>query len=373
MNGSIDRTLAGKALTASAVAAVIVILLVVLWQAANILLLLFAGVLLAVFFCRLASMLQRRTRLPYGWSLLVVVVVLVGVIGLIVWLRASTIAQQADELMRELPRALDEVKVSLQQHGLGRRVMEELSRRESVPSDLLSHATGLFSTTLGFLFNLLILLFIGIYLAAQPRVYRNGFVQLWPPLERRRALEILDSLGETLWWWLVARFCAMVLVGVLVTLGLWLLDLPLAFTLGVIAALLGFVPNIGPIVAAVPAVLLALLQSPQKAVYVAILYLAIQILEGYIITPILQQKAVHLPPAFVIAAQLILGVLAGAMGLALATPLAASILVLVQKIYIEGWLGDTRKGSDCGSTGGHRMNSLCECSRPIPVVNHLKT
>lgn len=147
-------------------------------------------------------------------------------------------------------------------------------------------------------------------------------------------------MGETLWWWLVARLCAMVLVGIFVTLGLWLLNVPLAFTLGYSPRYLGLCQTSVLLSRQCPPCSWRCCKAPQKAVYVAVFYLAIQILEGYLITPFLQQKAVRLPPAFVIAAQLILGALAGVMGLMLATSLAASLLVLVEKIYVEGRLGD---------------------------------
>jgi predicted PurR-regulated permease PerM len=127
----------------------------------------------------------------------------------------------------------------------------------------------------------------------------------------------------------------MAVVGVLVTIGLWLLNIPLAMTLGLIAALLDFVPNFGPIIAAVPAVLLALLESPQHAFYVMLLYWGIQILEGYIVTPWFQKRAIDMPPAVVVTAQVLLGTLLGTLGLVFATPLAAIGILLTRELYIQ--------------------------------------
>jgi len=131
----------------------------------------------------------------------------------------------------------------------------------------------------------------------------------------------------------------MLILGVLTTLGLWILGIPLALTLGIIAAVLSFIPNIGPIISAVPAILIALIESPSKALYVIFLYIGIQTVESYLITPIIQKKAVHLAPALLIAVQIMIGVLLGALGLLLATPLMVVIIVLVQMLYVQDTLG----------------------------------
>ncbi|MDQ3256520.1 MAG: AI-2E family transporter, partial [Acidobacteriota bacterium] len=199
------------------------------------------------------------------------------------------------------------------------------------------------STTLSSLANLVIILFVGIYLAADSGSYTRGLVKLFPRDHRPRAREVVDAVGDTLWWWLVGKLIAMVIVGLLTWLGLSLFGVPLALTLGILAALLDFIPNIGPIIAGVPAVLLALMISPTTALYVFIFYVVIQSLESYVLTPVLQMKTVKLPPALTIVAQVLLGVLAGGIGLILATPLAAAIFVMVKMLYVEDTLGDEVK------------------------------
>lgn len=144
-----------------------------------------------------------------------------------------------------------------------------------------------------------------------------------------------------MWWWLIGRLLSMLIVGITVTISLWLLGIPLALTLGLLAALLDFIPNLGPTLATVPAVLLALMQSPTQAVYVLLIYIVIQQAESYLLTPIVQHRTVSLPPALTIIAQVILGVLFGVMGLILASPLAAVVLVLIKMLYVEDVLGDT--------------------------------
>jgi predicted PurR-regulated permease PerM len=138
----------------------------------------------------------------------------------------------------------------------------------------------------------------------------------------------------------LGRLFSMVALGILTALGLWALGVPAAVALGLFAALLTFVPYIGAFVAALPAVLLAAAVKPILALYVAGLYLAIHIIEGYVLVPLVQRRAAHLPPALILAAQLILGLLAGIFGLLLAPPLLAAIVVLVRDIYVEDTLGD---------------------------------
>ncbi|MGH6611543.1 MAG: AI-2E family transporter, partial [Burkholderiaceae bacterium] len=201
------------------------------------------------------------------------------------------------------------------------------------------------SGVLGGIVNVLIIIFVGLYLAAEPRLYTNGLVRLVPIRHRPRAQEFLSALGHTLRWWLVGRLSLMLLNGVLTALALWLLGVPLALTLGILAGLLNFIPNIGPVIAGVPAVLIALMQSPQQALYVFILYVALQSVDGYVLTPLVQRRTIELPPVLTITAQVLLGVLLGTLGVLLATPLTAAALVLVKMLYVEDTLGDSETTS----------------------------
>ena len=125
----------------------------------------------------------------------------------------------------------------------------------------------------------------------------------------------------------------------LTTIGLWLLDVPLALVLGLIAALFTFIPNIGPILSAIPAVLFGLTVSPQQALYVGLLYGGIQVVESYLLTPLVQRKTIELPPALTLAAQVLLGVTFGGLGVALAAPLTAVTVVGTRMLYVEDALG----------------------------------
>lgn len=316
----------------------IVLLLLLFWYALDVFLLIFAGILLAIFLRALSDWLSQHAPLSPGWSLAVVVMVLISVIGLLGWLLAPSLAEQIDELSQTLPRSIQNLRQSVEQYGWGRRILDRTpSFEDLIPdkSDVLAKATGVFSTTFGVIVNVVVILFVGLYLAVNPKLYKEGFVRLFPLRKRQRTSEVLDEVGSTLRWWLLGKVIAMILIGILTTAGLWLLDVPLALTFGVLSALFTFVPNIGPPLAILPAILLALTVSPTRALYVLLLYLVIQTVESYLLTPLLQQRAVSLPPALTISAQILMAVLLGGLGLALATPLIAVSLVLVKMLYVE--------------------------------------
>jgi predicted PurR-regulated permease PerM len=332
-------------------------LALLVWYAVEVLLLVFAGVLLAVFLRGLSAGLSRRTGLGENWSLAVVCLALLLAVGGAVWWLAPEVAAQTDELRRSLPGSVSQAEAWLARYEWGRALLGQLPPAgELMPdnADLFSRVTGVFSTTLSVIANFVIILFVGLYLAADSATYTNGLVKLFPRDHRRRAREVVDAVGDTLWWWLVGKLIAMAVVGVLTWVGLSIMGVPLALTLGLLAALLDFIPNIGPVIAGVPAVLLALVSSPRLALYVFIFYVFIQVLESYVLTPVLQMKTVKLPPALTIVAQVLLGVLTGGIGLILATPLAAGALVVVKMLYVEDTLGDgpEEKERGAGKEGG---------------------
>jgi predicted PurR-regulated permease PerM len=181
---------------------------------------------------------------------------------------------------------------------------------------------------------------LAVYLAAGPRQYRAGFLRLVPPARRERAAEVLAEMGAVLRRWILARILLMAVNGCLTTIGLWIIGVPLALILGVIAGLLNFIPNIGPLAAAIPALLLGFSQGLREGAYVAALYLALQMIDGYLLTPLAEKRAVSLAPALIIVVQVLMGTLAGMLGLLLATPLAAAAAVMVRVLYLEDALGE---------------------------------
>jgi predicted PurR-regulated permease PerM len=312
--------------------------------AADVFLLAFASVLIANILRAPSEWLSEKTGIGPNWYVGAVTLLLIVALGLGAWLAAPRIAGQFSELTQSLTEALSAVQKRIEE-GLGIDIGENLLPKtgdgapEIIPM-ILGRVTGVISGALGAVANVVVILALGFYLALHSRLYFEGVVKLFPIKARPRAAEIGEAVGATLRWWLLGQLVTMTLVGLITTIGLSLLGIPLAGMLGLITALFEFAPFIGPILAAFPAVLIAFTQSPMDALYVIVLYTAVQQIEGYLITPYVQERAVNLPPALTIFAQLLMGVLFGLFGLLLATPLVAASMVIVKMAYIEDVLGD---------------------------------
>ncbi len=336
------RSLTSKVLVIAGTTVSIVLVLLFLGYAASILLLLFAGLLLAVFLSGLATALCDRTPLSYGWSLAVVLLGLIALFAGAGWLIAPQIASETSELSETLPQSVSDLEAFLNRYSWGRYLTSNIPPPRAAMSgqEVWSRITGIFSTAFGIVANAVFILITGIYLAANPKLYRDGMIRLVSIRKRQRAEEVLDALGKALWGWLTGTLISMSLIGLLAWLGLTLLGVPLPAALGFIAGLLEFVPLIGPWLGAIPAVLIGFMKSPATAVYVGFLYFGIQQVEGNLITPIVMKKAASLPPVLTLSATVIAGLFFGLLGIFLATPLAVVAKVLVQMIYVEDVLGD---------------------------------
>jgi len=311
----------------------------------DVILLLFGAILLAIFLHGLANILRRYLRLSEGISVLLVSALLVAVIALSAWLLAPSVAEQVQHLRQELPESAKKVSQFLSNYSWGRLILEQMpTSGEALEkinnSNVLSRITSYFSNTIEALTNIALMLLLAIYLASEPKSYIRGFAKIFPPDNRKRVREILYEIGETLSWWLVGKGASMLFIGVLTWIGLSIIGVPLALTLGLIAGLFSFVPNFGPILSAAPAILLAFIESPTSALYVLILFVVVQLIESNLLTPMIERRTVELPPVLTIVSQLALTLLVGAVGLILATPILAVVMVLVQTLYIEDVLGD---------------------------------
>ncbi|WP_416674670.1 AI-2E family transporter [Egbenema bharatensis] len=329
-----------RILLTAGVVGVLITLVTFIWVVADVLLLVFLGILLAIALRTLAYPIARRTRIPPRGALLIVLfTILVLMVGG-GWLFVPELLRQTDQLFEQINAALNYVEAFINQdwgEGLAGRVFEG---EQTLPDfNLLTGLPGTFADTLGILANVLFIVFIGIFIAFDPGLYRTGIISLIPPTGRQRAHEVIDSLIDGMQAWLLGRVISMIVIGIVVGVGLSLLGIPLAPALGVLTGLLEFIPIVGPVFSAFPAILIAFTQDIMQAVYVAIFFLVAQQLEGNVLTPIVQQKTVSLPPALTLTAVLVMGFLFGPLGVLVATPLAAAILILVKMLYIEDVLG----------------------------------
>ena len=318
--------------------------LVVILFAFDLALLLFAAVLLAVVLHGAASRLAERTKLPRGVCLVFLLLSLVGGLVALFITVAPDLMAELGQLRERLPEALAKLQEFVNKLGWLETAYDALPKGDgeltlSRPG-IAGRVSSALTSTVGAFVNIAIVVLVAVYLAADPRPYREGTVRLFPLKHRDRARDVLDAVGDTLFHWLQGQLVSMAVVGLLVAGGLWALGVPLAGTLGFIAGLLEFVPNIGPILSGVPAALLGITVSTSHVLYVVLLYTAVQTLESYFLTPMVMKRAIALPPALTIVAQLVGTLTAGWLGLLLATPLIAAIVVVVRKVYLESLLGE---------------------------------
>lgn len=312
------------------------------WVLRDVVLLLFAALLLAVFLRKLSGLLHRRLGLPEGFGLTLILVASLAVLAALVTWQGPRIIDEARTLQRELPSALEELRARVIRSTAAREVADELPTPTDLlgeGDELLERARTVATSTTAALTAFGLWVFLAVLLSATPRTYVDGILAVVPRGHEERARQIMHTLGETLWWWSLGRLMSMAFVGTATAIGLTLLGVPLAFLLGIIAALLSFVPNIGPILSAVPALLLALAGDPIDALWVALLYVGVQLVEGLVLDPLIDRMTVYLPPALTVTMQLVLGTLAGLAGVALAAPLTAVAMVLVSALWVEDALG----------------------------------
>ncbi|HEY0418711.1 MAG TPA: AI-2E family transporter [Acetobacteraceae bacterium] len=318
--------------------------LVLLWLTPDVLLIAFGSILVALLLHGGSDWIARHTGLPQALAMTVFCLAILGGFAAMVVVAAPVLAEQMRELWEQIPRALQVLRDLVQRQPWGSFVIDQMpGRLASTGGSLAGRATSAVVSTFGGIGDILIIAVIGVFLAANPRVYIRGLLLLIAPSGWPRAVAVLREVGAALRHWLVAQLLAMTVIGLLTTAGLWLLGVPLAVVLGVIAALFTFIPNLGPILASVPALLLALADSPSLALWVAGLYAVVQAIEGNVTTPLIQQHTIALPPALILGAQLIMGALFGILGLALATPLTAAGMTLVRLLYVDDYLGAEEK------------------------------
>lgn len=332
--------------------------LVFTWYFAATLLLIFTGMLLGVGLNALTNALGRRVHLPHAVRLAIVCIVLAVLLAGVAYLGGATIAEQASLLSSTIKSQIGNVKSFLDNHGIDTSFFDfgngASDAAANTPSDstpspatpprgplpsagaLASSGGAIVSQTFKLLLgtihgvgNIFIVLFLGLSFAAQPGVYRDGLLFLAPAKHRIRAAVIIDGISETLERWLIAQIIVMLAVGAVTWIGLAIIGIPGSFILGIQAGLLAFIPTVGPIIAGVVVVLASLASGWIPALSALILFLGVHAMESYVLTPILQRQALDIPPATLFAFQILLGVVFGIWGLALALPLVAIAKVMI--------------------------------------------
>lgn len=328
---------AGRVAAYTAVVAAVLAVFALTWLLRDVFLIAFGAIVFAVVIRAAAHPLIHRAGLREAWAVALVVLVIVATGIGVGWLFGHQIAQQLTGLTQRLPAALTEVRQWIAAKPMGKFVTDHLAGLSGGGNgasalDGMKKFFTVSAVTVGHLF---LMLFGGIYIAANPPLYRRGFVRLFPVRHRATLEDALLESGDALRRWITGQLVAMLAVGLLTGTGLALVGAPLPLVLGIVAGLLNFVPILGPFFSFVPGVLVAFTDSPQTALSAAAVYLVVQQLEGHAITPLAQRWAVKLPPAYSLVAIVSFGLLFGFFGVILGSPLAVVALHLVQRLYVK--------------------------------------
>lgn len=323
-------------------------------------LILFAALLFGVFLNQLSRRIERATGLPYRVALGVVALLLVLTAGGTLYTMGSQIVAQAATFSSQLTSALQEgwgriegtgIGQWLEDQGLDQKVERKVEQAveatvektvekgaATLPTRVLSALRAVVLWTISALGGVVVVAIVGFYLAVAPDKYREGLVRLFPPARRSRVDEVVRMVAHSLWAWILGRLIAMLVIGVGSAIGLWIIGIPLPIANGVLAGILNFIPNLGPLLSMAPPALLGLQQGGYAPLYVIGFYIVLQFIEAYLLTPLIDGNQVSLPAGLILVAQLLFGLMGGFLGLMLATPIAAVLFVLVREFYVKDTL-----------------------------------
>ena len=298
-------------------------------------LLVLAGVLLAILFRTAAEWLADHTNLSLRWATAVVLIAAGVLICGTAWEFGSRIGAEADQFMSKVAGELKYWQSRAQQYQIVSRMFSGSSMNLEQPTQIIV------KDVIRFVAAVVLILFVGAYVSVDPDTYIDGFLHFFPNPRRRRVRETLGDTGTALKWWLFGQLIAMAAVGTISAIGLLIIGVPMAVPLAVLAGILTFVPYVGALVSAVPALLIGFSVSPHTALWVLLVYLIAHMVEGYVLGPIVQHRFVSLPPALILANQFLMELLGGIVGIALATPLLVVEMVLIDRFYFkERWSED---------------------------------
>lgn len=370
-------------LRAASIVAGLLIILKVLWVANQIVIVVFLGSLFGIAVAAGVDRLERF-RVNRGLGAAFVVISFLAVLYALGSFVAPTIAEQGRELRRQLPEAVSRAEGWLSrrnpaimssllgttdsaQSATGDTTHAALPPGKLAPGDsAVAHdsttthapksaiaenlakrmggaAKFLFpfiTSTFEVIAGLVLILMMSVYIGADPFTYRNGILHLFPKRKRERIDEVLTAMAVMLRKWLVTQLIAMAVIGIVSTIALLALGVKAPFALGIIAGLLEFVPTFGPVLSAIPAIAMGFLDSPEKALYVGLTYIAIQQIENHLLIPLLMKGGMDLPPVLTIVTQGLMALLFGFLGLMIAVPLLAAVMVPIKMLYVEDALGD---------------------------------
>lgn len=336
----------------------LVLLLLSFYYLIGVWLIAFAAILVAVFLLSLSKLMHRLpkigsnfAKLPHGVQVGITTLLMVAMVVVFLALFGKELMKQYDDIQELVPHSFDAVKNFVQNYPIlydhliqsqwfSQLQQDPIAFLTQFQSNIASRLPMLLGGMLNGLGTFFVIVVIGLFLALSPNTYTQSAIALIPKRHKPQANYLLKNSYEALEQWLLGQLVVMAFVGLSVGIGLWLLDIPFALALGVLAFVLDFVPVIGPWVSAVPILVLTLVVSPDSLIWVIVMIVVIQQLESYVVAPLVQKKLIDLPPVALFLSQIIMGTLTGILGIAMATPLMVMAIVWVQVIYIKFCLQD---------------------------------
>lgn len=306
------------------------LLVFILWRIRYALLIAFGALLVAIVLLALSDLFCKWLRFPRGLSLAASTALVLAVLGGTVWLFGANLATQFNDLLRNVKAG--ESSLSGQFGGSSGILSTVADRASGFLTSLVPQALSL---GLGFFGALLVIFIAGIYLAAQPKLYRRGIAAIFHPTHRARVLQIVELVETTLKLWLLGQIILMIIVGVLTYGALLIIGLPSPIALALIAGIAEIVPYLGPFISAVPALLVALTLGFTPTLWTAVAYLGVHLIEGYIAAPLIERRFITIPPALILFGLIAIEFIFGIGGILLAAPLTAVIYILIKMLYVE--------------------------------------
>ncbi len=310
---------------------------VLIWYLFGVVLIAFGAIILAMLLRLVAQPLMRWLGLPEWAALIVSGLIILGIIAGTGYLFGSRITSEFQDVMQRTSSETAALEKSMRGTALGNYILQHLTSGNFSLADVLP---GVIKVSTTFFEAVVIMLISGAYLAAQPHLYRRGLIWLFPPSRHVRAAEIFDGIGEALWLWLIGQLVEMILIGALTTFTVWIIGVPSPLAIGLIAGIGEFIPYLGPILAAVPAVLVAITKSPETALWTILAYLVIHQIEGQIVAPLIQRHMVAIPPAVMLLGIVAITYLFGAIAIVFAAPIVVTLFAAVNLLYVRDTLGE---------------------------------
>jgi len=316
------------------IAAFIIIVFLLLKTWLSVFLLILAGVLAAIYFHGCASLLKKYLHWPSKLSVVISVAVNILLLVAFFWFVGARLQDQVAQLSDTLPETIQNAKDQMNQSVLGSKLVNFLERSGSAKktNEVIKQ---FFSSSFGVLSDLYIILLLSLFFTASPSQYKKGIISLLPAKTKEKGKDLIEDLRVVLRKWIEGQIIGFLFIAILTGIGLLILGMPLVLTLALIAGLLNMIPNFGPLIALVPAVLIALMQSPAMAIIIICMYTFIQIIQTAVTQPVIQKKMVNIPPALTVFGQVALGMLAGFWGVLLAVPIVVIFMTIINKLYVE--------------------------------------